>query len=231
MNAPIDPLIRQSKSVRIPPKRKELQMGVLTAVFCYSLVISSPGAVDERASSIFSVNSSNTGTQLNCRPFLVGLRMSNALISHEKTRELIDNMDLFASYGINSFSVFFQGSRFGDIKGYNEDGTLNAVYASRMGQIIEAADARGMVILVGCLYHGNSRGRWDNWKQEDADTAIANTVRWLKEHNYRNVFIDVNRDLCSPPPGSSVRRPTAPTILPAERGPVTTRESCGGWNT
>jgi hypothetical protein len=120
--------------------------------------------------------------------------MSNALISHEKSQELIDNMDLFASYGINSFSVFFQGSRFGDIKGYNEDGTLNTAYADRMGRIIEGADARGMVILVGCLYHGNSRGKWDNWKQENADIAIANTVRWLKEHNYRNVFIDVNNE-------------------------------------
>lgn len=63
-------------------------MGVLTAVFCYSLVFSSSEAVDERASSVFSVNSSNTGTELNGRPFLaVGLRMSNALISHEKTQE------------------------------------------------------------------------------------------------------------------------------------------------
>lgn len=149
----------------------------------------------KRTFSVFSVNSSNTGTELSGRPFLVvGLRTSNALISDERIQELIDNMDVFASYGINTFSVYFQGSRFGDIKGYDEDGTLNTAYAVRMGRIIEAADARGMVILVGCLYYGNSRGKWDSWGQAEANRAIANTVRWLKDSNYRNVFIDVNNE-------------------------------------
>jgi len=41
------------------------------------------------------------------------------------------------------------GSRFGDVKGYRQDGSLDPVYAERMGRIIEAADKRGMVILVG----------------------------------------------------------------------------------
>ncbi len=149
----------------------------------------------KRNHSVFTINENNTGTELNGKPFLVmGLRVSNALISDEKVNELIENMDLFAAYGINTFSVFFQGSRFGDIKGYNEDATLNEVYAERMGKIIEAADVRGMVILVGCLYYGNSKGKWEIWGQEEANQAIANTVRWLKENNYRNVFIDVNNE-------------------------------------
>ena len=53
------------------------------------------------------------------------------------------------------------GSRFGDVKGYNEDGTLNPVYAGRMGRIIEAADRRGMIVLVGCLYWSTSKAKWD----------------------------------------------------------------------
>ncbi len=149
----------------------------------------------KRTYSTFSINETNSGTLLNDHPFLVtGLRVSNALISDEKTQELIDNMDIFALYGVNTFSVFFQGSRFGDIKGYNKDGTLNPIYAKRMARIIEEADARGMVILVGCLYYGNSKGKWEDWKQDDANRAIANTVRWLKENNYRNVLIDVNNE-------------------------------------
>lgn len=172
-------------------------MSIVTAVFCCSFVLSASDIAEDgqRTFSIFSVNESNTGTELNGRPFLVvGLRMSNALISDEKTRELIDNMDLFASYGINSFSVFFEGSRFGDIRGYNEDGTLNETYAARMGRIIEAADSRGIVILIGCFYHGNSRSKWENWGQKSANKAVANTVRWLKDNNYRNVFVDVNNE-------------------------------------
>ncbi len=152
-----------------------------------------------RRHGVFSVNAAKTGTELNGRPFqVVGVRVSNALLSDAKTHELIENMDRFVQYGVNSFSVFFQGSRFGDIKGYREDATLDPVYARRMGRIIEAADARGMVVLVGCLYYSTSRAKWESWKQAGAEQAVANTVRWLKENGYRNVFVDVNNEHMAP---------------------------------
>ena len=134
-------------------------------------------------------------TYLNGQEFLVkGLRCSNALISDQSTDELIANLDTFARYGVNTVSVFFMGSRFGDVKGYREDASLNPVYAKRMAKIIEAADKRGMVVLVGCLYWSTSKAKWQSWTQTEADLAIANTVRWLKEHDYRNVFIDVDNE-------------------------------------
>jgi hypothetical protein len=123
-----------------------------------------------------------------------GLRCSNALISDAATDELIANLDLFAGYGINTVSVFFMGSRFGDVKGYRRDGTLDPIYADRMGRIIQAADRRAMVILVGCLYWGNSRAKWEDWTQAEANAAVRNTVRWLKDHGHRNVFVDVDNE-------------------------------------
>ncbi len=66
------------------------------------------------------------------------------------------------------------------------------------GRIIEAADARGMVVLVGCLYHGDSRGWWRHWTQADAERAVARTVAWLQNNNYRNVFVDVNNEHMAP---------------------------------
>jgi len=73
---------------------------------------------------VFSVE--GTKTLLNGQEVLVkGLRCSNALISDESTAELIGNLDASASYGVNTISVYFMGSRFGDVKGYNEDGSLN----------------------------------------------------------------------------------------------------------
>ena len=128
------------------------------------------------------------------RIIVKGLRCSNALVSDESAEELIANLDTFASYGINTVSVFFMGSRFGDVKGYEKDGSLNPVYSTRMSRIIEAADKRGMIVLVGCLYWGNSRAKWESWTQKEANAAIASTVRWLKEHNYRNVFVDVDNE-------------------------------------
>jgi hypothetical protein len=131
---------------------------------------------------------------------ILGLRCSNALLSDEKTDELIANLDIYKSYGVNTVSVFFMGSRFGDIKGYRPDATLEPEIAERMGKIIEAADRRGMIVLVGCLYWSTSRAKEDlkHWGQEEANRAVANTVRWLVEHDYRNVFVDPDNEGMSP---------------------------------
>ncbi|MHC4546285.1 MAG: hypothetical protein ACYSYL_17530, partial [Planctomycetota bacterium] len=120
---------------------------------------------------VFSVRGEKT--YLNGREFLVkGLRCSNALISDSAAEQLIANLNTFASYGVN----------------------LNPIYSDRMGRIIEAADRRGMVVLVGCLYWGGSRSKWEGWGQEQANAAIANTVRWLKDNNYRNVLVDIDNE-------------------------------------
>ncbi|MCM8536296.1 MAG: Ig-like domain-containing protein [Lentisphaeraceae bacterium] len=143
----------------------------------------------------FSVSGKNV--YFNNKEFkVIGLRCSNALISEDETQELIDNLDVFKSYGVNTISVFVMGSRFGDIKGYNPDSSLNMTYANRLGRIIEEADKRGIIILVGCLYWSTSTAKADlgHWKQEDADKAVYNTVKWLKDNNYTNVFVDPDNE-------------------------------------
>lgn len=145
------------------------------------------------ASNIFSVKGEKTF--LNNKEFqVIGLRCSNALISDESTDELINHLDLYKTYGVNTISVFFMGSRFGDVKGYNEDASLNPVYTKRMEKIIRECDKRDMVVLVGCLYWGGSKAKWESWKQEDAERAVANTVQWLSENNFRNVFVDPDNE-------------------------------------
>jgi hypothetical protein len=108
--------------------------------------------------------------------------------------DLIAHLDEFASYGVNTVSVFFMGSRFGDVRGYTHQGTLDPTYARRMAKVIEAADARAMVVLVGCLYWGNSRAKWDSWTQDEANQAVRSTVQWLRDCDYRNVFVDVDNE-------------------------------------
>lgn len=127
---------------------------------------------------------------------IIGLRTSNALRSEESTQQLIDNLDVFKSYGINTVSVYFMGSRFGDIKGYLPDSSLDPVYAARMSKIIEAADNKGMIVLAGCLYWSNSKAREDllDWTEADATKAIVNTIKWLTKNNYQNVFVDPDNE-------------------------------------
>lgn len=162
----------------------------MKALFCSVMGLC---AIASGGNHVFSVQ--NGRTLLDGKPILVaGLRVSNALISDRTTADLISNLDLYKSYGVNAVSVFFMGSRFGDVKGYRRDGTLDPVYAGRMGRIIEAADERGMVVLVGCLYWSTSKAKHEEWTQKEANAAVANTVRWLSENGYRNVFVDVDNE-------------------------------------
>jgi hypothetical protein len=125
-----------------------------------------------------------------------GLRTSAALISDATTRDLIEHLDLFHTYGVNAISVYVMGSRFADVKGYRPDATLDPVYAARLGRIIDAAEERRMVVLVGCLYWSTSRAKEDlaHWTQADANRAVANTVAWLKARNSRNVVVDPDNE-------------------------------------
>lgn len=143
--------------------------------------------------NVFSVR--GTKTLLNGEEFVVtGLRCSNALYSEESTTDLIAHLDEYKSYGINTVSVFFMGSRYGNIKGYLKDGSLDPRYSNRMARIIKAADQRKMVVLVGCLYWGGSKAKWEEWTQKEANIAVANTVQWLRENKFRNVFVDVDNE-------------------------------------
>jgi len=142
---------------------------------------------------VFSVK--GTKTYLNNQEIQVaGLRCSNALYSEKSAADLIKHLDELKSYGVNTVSVFVMGSRYGNFKGYLEDGSLNPIYSKRLTKIIKAADKKGMIVLVGCLYWGGSSAKWESWTQKEANAAVANTVKFLKENNFRNVFIDVDNE-------------------------------------
>lgn len=134
-------------------------------------------------------------TLLNGKPILLrGLRCSNGLYSEEVTDELIANLPIYADHGLNVISVFFMGNRYGNVKGYQEDASLDPVYANRMERIINAADDLGMVVIVGCLYWEDSDAKWGSWTQTEANLAVANTADWIKKHKFENVIIDVDNE-------------------------------------
>ena len=138
---------------------------------------------------------------LNDEPVkIIGLRCSNALIDDASAQLLIDNLDTFKSYGLNTVSVFLMGSRFGDVKGYRPDASLDPQYAGRLDTIIREADSRRMIVLIGCLYWGNSRAKEDlsHWTQSEVNLAVANTVTWLWDNGHRNVIVDPDNEGMSP---------------------------------
>lgn len=139
--------------------------------------------------------------RLDGRPTkLIGLRCSNALISDAANDSLVDNLATFAAFGVNTVSVFVQGSRFGDVAGYLPYASLSEDHTARLRKIVDAADSQRMVVVVGCLYWGNSRAKeaLGGWTQEDANRAVANTVAWISSHGYRNVIVDPDNEGMSP---------------------------------
>jgi hypothetical protein len=150
------------------------------------------------AQNVFSVKGKKI--LLNGKEFQsIGLRCPNALMSDETTNELIAHFDEYKSYGLNTISVFFMGSRYSNINGFNLDATLKNEYAARMGKIIEACEKRDMVVLVGILYWGaqmraKENAYYKSWNQENVNQAIRNTVLWLKNNKYKNVFIDPDNE-------------------------------------
>lgn len=137
----------------------------------------------------------NGKTMMDGKEFLVkGLRCSNGLYSEKVTKELIEQLPEYANHGLNSISVYVMGNRFGDIKGYHRDGTLNDVYRERFERIIEAADELGMMVIVGCLYWGETKAKYEAWKQADAEKAVRNTALWLAGKKYTNIMMDMDNE-------------------------------------
>jgi hypothetical protein len=108
-------------------------------------------------------------------------------------------LDEYKNYGLNTISVFFMGSRYSNINGYHLDGSLKKEYADRMARIIKACEQRDMAVLVGILYWGAQMGAEENayyqsWKQAEVNSAIVNTINWIRENNFQNVFIDPDNE-------------------------------------
>jgi len=127
---------------------------------------------------------------------ILGLRCSNALINDSATDDLIAAFDLYQAYGLNTVSVFVMGSRFGDVRGYLPDSSLNPVYRDRLERLLEATAERGMIAIVGCLYWSVSKAKdgLQDWTQADADRAVVNTAAWLREKGFTKVILDPDNE-------------------------------------
>lgn len=163
----------------------------LSALLACCCLAASASAVD----NVFSVS----GDQVlyNGTPFkVIGLRLSNALISDAEVDELVSLLPTYKSYGINTVSVFVMGSRFGDLKGYRPDASLDPAVAVRLHTVLDATDDAGMALLVGCLYWGTSQAKADlgGWTQSHANQAVANTVTLLRDSGHRHVFVDPDNE-------------------------------------
>jgi hypothetical protein len=115
------------------------------------------------------------------------------------TAEFIQNMELWHSYGLLSFTINMQG---GSPQGYSmkqpwinsayrEDGSLREDYMKRLEKILDRADELGMVPILGLFYFGQDQNLSD---EKAVVSAVNNVIDWLHEKEYRNILIEVNNE-------------------------------------
>ncbi|MFO7958536.1 MAG: hypothetical protein R6X33_15715 [Candidatus Brocadiia bacterium] len=154
-----------------------------------------------------------TGFTLDDEPFdMWGIRLANALENDRISASLIDVLDDYVEYGVNTFSVFLQGGSTGAANPFDADGTFTShtrrkecsgffkgradveglcernQVMDRLARVIEEADGRAMVVNLGVFYQARI-----NQLTNDAAImeATRNVARWLATKDYRNICVDL----------------------------------------
>lgn len=130
------------------------------------------------------------GTQfrLDGRPFdMWGIRVASASQNDTLTAGLIAALDDYQRHGVNTLAVFYMGSRGRNGDPFSPDGlSIDPAHQRRMERIIEAAAARGMVVVAGLFYQHAPFGLRDAQAVRNATRTVTAALR-----PYRNVIINI----------------------------------------
>jgi hypothetical protein len=107
-------------------------------------------------------------------------------------------MDDWYSKGLLAFTINLQG---GSPQGYGNRGWINtaidrqgelkANYMDRLEKILNRANEKGMVVILGMYYFGQ-----DQFVENEAAVikGVDNVIDWLFSKKYRNVIIEINNE-------------------------------------
>ncbi len=130
---------------------------------------------------------------LNEEPFdMWGVRVASAAQHKTYTRSLIANLNSYKSAGINTISVFLQGSSGGFTDPFQNSGlSLERGHWKRLKKIVRACAKRQMAVIVGIFYQRTVKDpEISNLKSElEIRNAVRTTAEKLKP--YRNVIINI----------------------------------------
>ena len=119
--------------------------------------------------------------------------------AERNVREFIAAMPEWKARGLLAVTVNFQG---GSPEGYSKtqpwengaftaEGELRAEFAARMKRVLDAADANGMVVILGYFYFGQDQRLRDEAAVLRATDAAT---EWVLAGGWRNVLIEVNNE-------------------------------------
>ena len=145
-------------------------------------------AVPTAAPPGVAITRSGTVFLLDGQPFTMwGMRVASASQTPALTNQLIANLDAYKANGLNTITVFYQGSSGGFTDPFTANGLgMDPGHKARMEQIVAAARARGMVVIVGILYQ---RAVWNLNSATSVHNAMKTAANFMLP--YRNVIINV----------------------------------------
>jgi len=118
----------------------------------------------------------------------------------ENTAAFIARIPEYKAHGVLGFTLSLQGGspkyEGAHNSAFEADGTLRAAYMKRIQRVIEACDAHGVAVILGCLYqrqHGAEPTRLPRALQDRAAilAAVRHTAEWIRERGYRHVVLEV----------------------------------------
>lgn len=112
------------------------------------------------ADGSLELNIAERDFSMNGEPFdMWGVRVASAATSDEGCAGLLASLDDYVAHGINSVTVFLQGSSGGFMPAFSEDGArLDPGVQRRVLAILDATRQRRMAVILGLFYQ--RQGAW-----------------------------------------------------------------------
>lgn len=150
---------------------------------------------------------------------LFNSRMANAIVDDENpatrgvwdyadgpwsaernTAEFCAALPAYRAHGLAAVAINLQGGspqgyswhQPWRISGFSAEGALKPGYATRLGQVIEAANAAGMAVILGLFYGHQSKALSD---EAAVIRAVTETVDWLCARGARNVLLEIGNEV------------------------------------
>ena len=119
--------------------------------------------------------------------------------AERNVREFCEALPLWKKHGLLAVTVNFQG---GSPEGYSKqqpwinsafdpDGSLRDDAKRRMKQILDAADAHGMVVILGYFYFGQDQHLSD---EKAVIRATDEATQWILTGGWKNVLVEINNE-------------------------------------
>jgi hypothetical protein len=123
----------------------------------------------------------------------VGISVASASQSDSLTDHLIAQLDDYRRYGVNTIDVFFQGSSGGFSDPFlKKRKAIEKAHLRRMKKILDACDARGMVVIVGIFYQ-RAMANIDGVREINDAEGVRNAVKAVAKalRGYKNLILNI----------------------------------------